>query len=102
MRRMRIILFVALLVIEFTEEFTMGSTCGFSADQLFIECSQNAATQNTFLHTQLSELPIRDAGMAAEISRIIKSQILYQANTAVCAQAVALNPSALSLIRDFV
>ena len=62
---------------------------------------QKAAAQNVFHHTQINEQPIRDAGMAAEISKLIKSQILCQANKAVCAQADSLNPSALSLVRDF-
>jgi len=94
---MRKILSEVLLVIEFTEEFTMGySTPG--AGSISNDCLQNAAAQNTFSYTRFNESPIRDAGMAAEISRLIKSQILYQTNTAVFAQAVALNPSALSLM----
>ena len=82
--------------IEFTEEFTMGSINTFSAGSV-----SNGYPQISFHPTQFHELPIRDAGMAAEISGFIKSQILYQTNTAVYAQAGALNPSALSLIRDF-
>ena len=87
---------VMFLVNEFTEEFTMGSSNTLNAGSI-----PNGCRQNVFHPTQLNESPIRDAGMAAEISRIIKSQILYQANKAVHAQAGALNPSALSLVRDF-
>ena len=89
------------LVIEFTEEFTMESNDIPSAGSISNDCSQNAAAQNAFHHIQFNEPPIRDAGMAAEISRLIKSQILHQANKAVYAQAGALNPSALSLVQDF-
>ena len=88
-----------LLVAEFTEEFAMGyNTPGAGSVS---NGPQNAPSQNTFPYTQFNEPPIRDAGMAAEISKFIKSQILYHANTAVYAQAVALNPSALSLMQDF-
>jgi len=79
----------------------MGSINTLGADSLSDGYPQNVAAQNTIHYTHLNEPPIRDAGMAAEISRLIKSQILYQANKAVFAQAVALNPSALSLVRDF-
>ena len=94
---MRKILSEVLLVIEFTEEFTMGYDAT-SAGSISNGCQQNAAARSSFSYTQFNESPIRDAGMAAEISKLIKSQILYQANTAVFAQAVALNPSALSLM----
>ena len=79
----------------------MGSINTLSAGSITNGYTQNASAQNVFHHKQLNEQPIRDAGMAAEISRHIKSQILCQANKAVCAQAGALNPSALSLVRDF-
>jgi len=90
-----------LLVIEFTEEFTMGSIDIPNAGSISNGCPQNAAAQNAFHNTQYNYQPIRDAGMAAEISRLLKSQILYQANKAVYAQAGALNPSVLSLVQDF-
>ena len=86
---------VKLLVNEFTEEFTMGSSNTLNAGSISNDSRQNV------IHTQLNEPPIRDACMAAEISKLIKSQILYQANKAVFAQAGALNPSVLSLVRDF-
>jgi hypothetical protein len=89
-----------LLVIEFTEEFTMGNTTTPGVGSLSGDCLKPAATQHTFLNIHFNEQPIRDAGMAAEISRFIQSQILYQANTAVYAQAGALNSPVLSM-RDF-
>jgi len=89
-----------LLVIEFTEEFTMGNINPLSAGSISNGYLQNAAVKNKFRSSQSNESPIRDADMAAEISRLIKSQILYQANAAICAQASALNTSALSLMRD--
>ena len=98
---MRETLSAVLLVTEFTEEFAMGYSSILSAGSILNGCPQDVAAQNTFHHTQFNEPPIRDAGMAAEISRLIKSQILYQTNTAVYAQAVALNPSSLSLVLDF-
>jgi len=85
-----------LLDTEFTEEFTMESI-----DVLSTGSMSNGCPQNTFHNIHFNESPIRDAGMAAEISRLIKSQILYQTNTAVYAQAGALNPSVLSFIQDF-
>ena len=79
----------------------MGCSTTLSAGSSSNEYQQNSAARNTFHHANFNDPPIRDAGMAAEISRFIKSQILYQTNTAVYAQAVALNPSALSLMQDF-
>ena len=88
------------LVTEFTEEFTMGNINPLNAGSILNGYVQNVAAKNTFRSSQFNEPPIRDADMAAEISRLIKSQILYQANAAICAQASALNASALSLMRD--
>ncbi|MCL2877292.1 MAG: hypothetical protein FWF13_00765 [Acidobacteria bacterium] len=79
----------------------MGNINALSADSMPNGCPQSAAAQNEFYLTQLNEQPIRDAGMAAELSRLIKSQILYQASKAVYAQAGALNPSVLSLVQNF-
>ena len=79
----------------------MGSINTLSAGSITSGYPQNAAAQNVFYRTQFNEPPIRDAGMAAEISRLIKSQILSQSNKAVFAQAGSLNQSALSLVRDF-
>ena len=79
----------------------MGSINTFSAGSIANFYPQNAATQKKIHHKQFSDQPIRDAGMAVEISKLIKSQILSQSNKAVCAQADSLNPSALSLVRDF-
>jgi len=90
-----------LLVIEFTEEFTMESIDNHSTGLMSKDRPKNAAAKNEFQFTQLNEPTIRDAGMAAEISRLIKSQILHQTNTAVYAQAGALNPSVLSFVQDF-
>ena len=98
--RMRETLSGTLLVIEFMEEFTMGNISALSAGSILTSCPQNIAAQSTFHYTQFHELPIRDAGMAAEISKLLKSQILYQANTAVYAQGSSLNPSFLSLMRN--
>jgi len=84
-----------LLVLEFTEEFTMGNSNVLSVGSFSNSCRKNPATQNLFHNTQFHELPIRDAGMADEISKFFRSQILYQANTAIHAQAF------LPLIRDF-
>jgi hypothetical protein len=89
------------LVTEFTEEFTMGNINPLSAGSILNGYVQNVAAKNTFRSSQFNEPPIRDADMAAEISRFIKSQILYQTNTAVYAQAGALNPSVLSFIQGF-
>ena len=79
----------------------MGSINTLSAGSTMNSYPQNAAAQNLLHHTQFKESPIRDAGMAAEISRLIKSQILSQSNKAVFAQAGSLNQSALSIVRDF-
>ena len=80
----------------------MGNINTLSVDSTFNGYPQDAAAQNTFHHIYFNDEPfIRDAGMAAEISRFIKSQILYQTNTAVYAQAGALNPSVLSFIQGF-
>jgi flagellin-like hook-associated protein FlgL len=89
------------LVIEFTEDFTMGNLSTLNTCSISNECPQSilSAAQDLFHDTQTHEPPIRDAGMAAEISRLIKSQILCQASTAVYAQTSALNSSALSFIQ---
>jgi flagellin-like hook-associated protein FlgL len=78
----------------------MGNVNTLSTGSISNNCPQNVAAQITFHNSPFQDNPIRDAGMAAEISRLIKSQILYQANAAVYAQAGALNPSALSFMRD--
>ena len=79
----------------------MGNIGTLCAGLLSNSCPHNFMAQNTFHYTQFyNEQPIRDAGMAAEISKLLKSQILYQANTAVNAQGGALNPSVLSFTRD--
>ena len=75
----------------------MGNTNTLSADSLSNGSPQTAAAQNTFHNTRFHESPIRDAGMAAEISSFIKSQILCQTNTAIYAHACALNSPVLSM-----
>jgi flagellin-like hook-associated protein FlgL len=90
-----------LLVIEFTEEFTTGNVNTLSTGSISNDYPQGtlSSAQDIFHNAQFHEPPISDAGMAAEISRLIKSQIICQANTAVYAQTSALNASALSFIR---
>lgn len=89
----------------------MGSINTISAGFISSGYTQNAAvsaarkqnhSNQSNQANQSAEPSIRDAVMAAEISRLIKSQILNQSKTAIYAQASALNPSVLSLIRDSV
>ena len=79
----------------------MESTDILNAGSISNGRPQNAAAQNVYQHTQFNEPPISDARMAVEISRLIKTQILYQANRAIYAQTSALNPSILSVVYDF-
>jgi len=94
-----------ILVFEFTEEFTMGSINTITAGSVsngynIYNYNFAAAAEDTFSRKRFHDAPIRDAGMAAEVSKFIKSQILYHANTAVYAQTSALSPSILSFIQD--
>lgn len=81
----------------------MGNVNTLNIGSISGGCPQSilSASQNLFIDTPFHVSPISDAGMAAEISRLIKSQILCQASTAVYAQTGAFSAAALSFMRNY-